>query len=213
LLDLHNLYANAVNFGRDPFELLREVPFERVRSVHLSGGVEVADGAGRVHLLDDHLHDPPEIVFELLEEVASYAPLGLTVIVERDGAYPEFDRVLDQLQRARLALARGRAGLQRSSPRKCGDHQPDKRADDGLQHLLAAILSDPDRAGTFLLNRKSFADALGVKLEGHPELLSMDQETLLLAARSYASKRDPERSGRTRRNPAHRCSDMQGFGT
>jgi hypothetical protein len=103
--------------------------------------------------------------------------------------------------------------LQRSSARKCVDHQPNNRADDGLQHLLAAILSDPDRAGTFLLNRKSFADALGVKLEGHPELLSMDQETLLLAARSYASKRDPERSGRTRRNPAHRCSDMQGFET
>jgi uncharacterized protein (UPF0276 family) len=38
LLDLHNLYANAVNFGDDPHALLRRLPLERVTAVHLSGG-------------------------------------------------------------------------------------------------------------------------------------------------------------------------------
>ena len=39
LLDLHNLYANACNFGQDPFAILDSMPLERVASVHLSGGI------------------------------------------------------------------------------------------------------------------------------------------------------------------------------
>src|SRR5262249_33375522 len=35
LLDLHNLYANALNFGRAPLGLLRGMPLERVSMVHL----------------------------------------------------------------------------------------------------------------------------------------------------------------------------------
>ena len=31
LLDLHNLYANGVNFGFDPAEVLRALPVERIR--------------------------------------------------------------------------------------------------------------------------------------------------------------------------------------
>src|SRR5260370_28915689 len=38
LLDLHNLYANAVNFGDDPHTLLRRLPLDRVASGHLGGG-------------------------------------------------------------------------------------------------------------------------------------------------------------------------------
>ncbi|NJS15810.1 MAG: DUF692 domain-containing protein [Sphingopyxis sp.] len=38
MLDLHNLYANAVNFGEDPHTLLRRLPLARVAMVHLSGG-------------------------------------------------------------------------------------------------------------------------------------------------------------------------------
>jgi uncharacterized protein (UPF0276 family) len=108
LLDLHNLYANAWNFGRDPVELLRALPLGQVRSVHLSGGRVVRDAAGVARLVDDHLHDPPDAVFHLLELLAENAPCGLTVILERDGRYPDFSAVLGQLARARTALARGR---------------------------------------------------------------------------------------------------------
>jgi len=108
LLDLHNLYANAWNFGRDPFALLRAMPLEHVRSVHLSGGRIVRDAAGVARLVDDHLHDPPDMVYELLQVVAEHTPRGLTVILERDGCFPDFSTVLRQLARARTALARGR---------------------------------------------------------------------------------------------------------
>src|SRR4029079_15509180 len=38
LLDLHNLYANALNFGIAPGALLESMPLDRVAMVHLSGG-------------------------------------------------------------------------------------------------------------------------------------------------------------------------------
>ena len=109
LLDLHNLYANAVNFGAAPEQLLLRLPLDRVGAVHLSGGHWIAapDGAGK-RLLDDHLHDVPPAVFALLTQLARLAPQPLTVIVERDGNYPSFGHVLGQLELARAALRAGR---------------------------------------------------------------------------------------------------------
>lgn len=110
LLDLHNLYANAVNGGQDPQALLLRLPLATVGAVHLSGGhwIDEPGGTGR-RLLDDHLHDVPAEVFELLTLLARHAPQPLTVILERDGNYPSFEHVLEQLALARAALRAGRA--------------------------------------------------------------------------------------------------------
>jgi uncharacterized protein (UPF0276 family) len=118
LLDLHNLYANAVNFGQEPRELLAQMPLERVEMVHLSGGRWITRGS-RPRLLDDHLHDVPDPVFDLLEELAARNARPLTVIVERDGCFPEFGVLLSQVARARKALAAGR---------RRGHGEPDRRA-------------------------------------------------------------------------------------
>jgi uncharacterized protein len=109
LLDLHNLYANALNFGQEPAQLLAQLPLHAVRMVHLSGGRWLHPPQGRPRLLDDHLHDVPEAVFDLLEQLAGSVPQPLDVIIERDGNYPHFETLLAQLQRARAALAAGRA--------------------------------------------------------------------------------------------------------
>ena len=113
LLDLHNLYANAVNFGHDPFEYLRRFPLERTQVVHLSGGhwidLEPNElGLSSRRLLDDHVHDVPDAVYALLVELGQCCPQPLTVILERDGNYPEFPELFRQLGRARKALAEGR---------------------------------------------------------------------------------------------------------
>jgi uncharacterized protein (UPF0276 family) len=110
LLDLHNLYANARNFGHEPLELLRAFPLERVRVVHLSGGHWInepetwASRPGAQRLLDDHVHDVPEPVFELLGALARAVPQPLTVIIERDGNYPAFAVLRAQIDRARSVL-------------------------------------------------------------------------------------------------------------
>ena len=114
LLDLHNLHANATNFGFDARGFLARVPAERIAAVHLSGGHLVSAGDGTTRLLDDHLHDVPDPVYTLLADVAARAPRPLTVVLERDGAYPPFGCLVAQLDRARTALREGRArrGLQ-----------------------------------------------------------------------------------------------------
>ena len=108
LLDLHNLHANALNFGFDPIDFISRIPIGRVRGIHLAGGRWVGKGNVR-RVLDDHLHDVPDPVYALLEEVGSRTELGLTIILERDGHFPSIDSLLNQLERARQALARGRA--------------------------------------------------------------------------------------------------------
>jgi uncharacterized protein len=113
MLDMHNLYANAVNYGESPEALLASMPLDRVQCVHLSGGVWINEpgNSGKQRLLDDHIHDVPDEVFALLTELATRAPQPLTIIIERDGAYPQFDHLLRQLARAREALAAGRARM------------------------------------------------------------------------------------------------------
>jgi len=108
LLDLHNLHANATNFGFDPLAFLEHIPAARLRAIHLAGGRWITPPDGRPRVLDDHLHDVPEPVFALLEEVAARAPRSLTVILERDGRYPPFPVLQQQMDAARRALAAGR---------------------------------------------------------------------------------------------------------
>jgi uncharacterized protein (UPF0276 family) len=116
LLDLHNLFANSINFGLDPKEFLSKLPADLIHGVHISGGQWIDAGdAGQRRILDDHRHDPPDPVYELLAELASQCPNRLTVILERDGEYPPMDHLLAQIDRARSALKRGRAASRAQS--------------------------------------------------------------------------------------------------
>jgi len=110
LLDLHNLYANALNFGEDPESMLLRFPLSLVSTVHLSGGhwIPEPDNPSRGRLLDDHVHDVPPAVYSLLTVLAQHSTQPLTVILERDGNYPAFDSLLAQLNAARDALQHGR---------------------------------------------------------------------------------------------------------
>jgi uncharacterized protein len=109
LLDLHNLHANATNFAFDPLRFLADIPLAQVSCIHIAGGrwIEAAGGGKRMWL-DDHLHDVGEPVYDLLAEVASRTTQPLTVVLERDGAYPPMPVLLGELERARAALASGR---------------------------------------------------------------------------------------------------------
>jgi uncharacterized protein (UPF0276 family) len=104
LLDLHNLHTNAINVGTSEAEFLASVSPDRIAAIHIAGGRRVRGG----RVLDDHLHPVPDPVFELLTEVAARAPRPLTVILERDGHYPPIEELLDELDRARRAVERGR---------------------------------------------------------------------------------------------------------
>jgi uncharacterized protein (UPF0276 family) len=108
LLDLHNLHANSLNFKFDPVDYIGRIPPCRIGAVHLAGGKWIGRPEAP-RLLDDHLHDVPDPVYQLLEEVGARAVNPLTVILERDGNFPPIEWLIDQLDRARAAVARGRA--------------------------------------------------------------------------------------------------------
>jgi uncharacterized protein (UPF0276 family) len=112
LLDLHNVHANSVNFGFDPIAYIDTIDPERIGAIHLAGGCWIegnAEGEARERrYLDDHLHDVPDPVYDLLVEVGARVQQPLTVILERDGRFPPMCQLLWQLDRARAALDQGR---------------------------------------------------------------------------------------------------------
>jgi uncharacterized protein (UPF0276 family) len=111
LLDLHNLYANSVNFGFDPYDFINRMPHEKIHAIHLAGGRWIKATTDDRRLLDDHLNDVPDSVYELLKYVGQRTFRPLAVILERDGRYPPIEMLLNQLDRARDALRGGRAKL------------------------------------------------------------------------------------------------------
>jgi hypothetical protein len=82
LLDIANVYANAVNRGEEPTALLDQVPLERIAYVHVAGGEE---HDGIYH--DTHTDPTPAPVLDLVRELCSRRrPPAL--LLERDGRYP-----------------------------------------------------------------------------------------------------------------------------
>jgi uncharacterized protein len=109
LLDLHNVHANSINFGFDPIAYLDRLDPERIGAIHLAGGCWIEGDESERRYLDDHLHDVPDPVYALLAEVGARVRRPLTVVLERDGRFPPMRDLLWQLDRARAALAEGRA--------------------------------------------------------------------------------------------------------
>jgi uncharacterized protein (UPF0276 family) len=113
LLDLNNLYSNAINFGFDPVTYLKSFPLHLVQLVHLSGGkwVNEPKGFDGKRLLDDHIHDVPDAVFALLDVLARSVSQPLTVIIERDGEYPPFQHLLNEINQAKAILREARKSV------------------------------------------------------------------------------------------------------
>lgn len=77
LLDLHNLYCNAINFGFDPHTALERMPLDRVGEIHIAGG-SWCEG----FYMDGHDGRVPEPVWDLLERTLSRAPWITGVVFE-----------------------------------------------------------------------------------------------------------------------------------
>ncbi len=81
LLDLHNIYANSVNFkGYDPWQFVKTLPLDRVVEIHLAGGQRIEDW---YH--DLHNAPVPDPVWGLLEHVIRNAPALKAIVLEVQG--------------------------------------------------------------------------------------------------------------------------------
>lgn len=95
LLDITNLYTNAVNFGDDIEEFWQNLPWERVVQLHFVGG-HWHDGI----LIDSHSQSTPGEVWELMKKVVNIAPVK-GIVLERDENLPTFAELATELQTAR----------------------------------------------------------------------------------------------------------------
>lgn len=95
LLDVANVYANAVNRGTDPEALLDAIPLDRVAYVHVAGGAEHASDPGVYH--DTHTDPVPPAVLDLLGRLRDRLDAPPAVMLERDGRYPPAVRLHAEL--------------------------------------------------------------------------------------------------------------------
>jgi uncharacterized protein len=106
LLDLHNIYCNALNHHLDPFALIDRVTLDRVVEIHIAGG-SWRDG----FWMDGHNGRVPPPVWRLLEYTLRRAPNVSGVVFEvLDQFAPRLGReaITEELQRARAVWERCR---------------------------------------------------------------------------------------------------------
>lgn len=84
VLDLHNLWTQAVNLGLEPVALMETYPLARVRVMHVSGGSWSEHGGVRWRR-DTHDHRVPTEVFTLFEAASKRCPGAQAVVLEQLG--------------------------------------------------------------------------------------------------------------------------------
>ncbi|NUP09107.1 MAG: DUF692 family protein [Polyangiaceae bacterium] len=170
LLDLHNLFCQARNFGVGALQLARAYPLERVREIHVAGGgwsTPATDPEGRRFRRDSHDDRMPNEVFALLEAVIEACPQLEAIILERT------DRSLfgrDEAERHREDFTRLRRLVRQRARRKEPDTtrertrvelvSDDEAALDAYQRTLLDVLDraeDPPTAKAALLETEDLA--------------------------------------------------------
>ena len=184
LLDVGNLYANAVNASREPFQLLASYPLDHVAMLHVAGGV-MEHG----FYFDTHAHAVPDPVFALVARLQERG--ALPILLERDGGFDEASAIVSEVDRLR-AIGRATGNGQRATgarseaPREAPGSrlqapgsretllESQKVMADALTRGDAVGLSAPVVRARTVLERKRADDALPLLPELSPRLGSLD---------------------------------------
>lgn len=103
LLDVNNVYVNAVNFGFDPRAYVDALPLDRVVQIHVAGHHEEEPPAGERDgkrlLIDTHGAPIVDPVYELLDDTLRKIPHAPPVLLERDHQIPKLAVLEGELAR------------------------------------------------------------------------------------------------------------------
>jgi len=95
LLDVNNIYVNAVNHKFDPREYLKNIPAEFVGQIHLAGHTDMGS-----FLFDTHSAPIIDSVWELYREALNL--LGpVSTLIEWDENIPPFEHLLEEVEKAK----------------------------------------------------------------------------------------------------------------
>ncbi len=104
LLDVNNAYVNQFNHDVSVQQLLKDLPLERVREVHLAG----FEDRGRF-LLDAHNNPISAPVLELYRQTMALIP-DTPTLIEWDNDIPELEVLMAEAQRAENAAQQASKG-------------------------------------------------------------------------------------------------------
>jgi len=117
LLDVNNVYVNAMNHGFDAHAFIAGLPLERVVQLHVAGHHVRPDGLR----IDTHAEPVCEEVFALFEHTLKKIGRRLPVLLERDDNFPDFGELLAEVTRLdaiyQRVLSPGEPALAGSAPR------------------------------------------------------------------------------------------------
>jgi len=99
LLDVNNIYVNAINHRYDAYEFLSRLPGERVAYIHVAGHYDEADDLK----VDTHGAPVKDAVWQLLG--AAYARFGARpTLLERDFNIPPYAELVAELDTIRSVM-------------------------------------------------------------------------------------------------------------
>jgi len=104
LLDVNNVYVNAINFGFDPKAWLARMPLDRVAQIHIAGHKKFGELT-----VDTHGAEVIDPVIELMQWTLARLGRPVPVLLERDNHIPDFESLL--AERSRLQRAYDEAML------------------------------------------------------------------------------------------------------
>jgi hypothetical protein len=92
MLDVNNVYVNAVNHGLDAREIIGRMPLDRVVQIHVAGHLEEEPG----FLLDTHAEPVRDEVYELLAWTLERTG-KVPILLERDDDFPDLEVLLAEV--------------------------------------------------------------------------------------------------------------------
>jgi hypothetical protein len=98
LLDVNNVYVNALNFGFDPKEWLSRMPLDRVAQLHIAGHKKFGDLT-----VDTHGTAVIDPVIDLMQWTLRRIGRPVPVLLERDNHIPALDVLLAERLRIQKA--------------------------------------------------------------------------------------------------------------
>jgi hypothetical protein len=110
LLDVNNLYANAVNHDYDPYAFIDRLPAAAVVEIHVAGGERRGD-----LYVDTHGHPVTAEVLGLLDyAIATKQPNA--IVLEREQNFPPMSELIDEIRAVRRLWQRHAVHSQRMLP-------------------------------------------------------------------------------------------------
>ena len=102
LLDINNLFANAMNFGEDPSIKLREFNKDSIRAYHMAGCSQEQGDQGAIWI-DYHREPVPEAVWSLYTEALDLFGLWPTLL-EWENNVPRLQRTLEEVDKIKAVM-------------------------------------------------------------------------------------------------------------